>query len=70
MAREFINLEELEGLAKAVMPKMAYDYYASGSETQTSVADNRAAFEDYRILPRILVDVSRVNTSCELLGAR
>eukprot|EP00775_Hariotina_reticulata_P007936 gene7936-8132_t len=49
---------------------MSYDYYASGAETQTSVLDNRTCFAQYRILPRILVDVSKVDTSCCLFGYR
>jgi hypothetical protein len=48
---------------------MAFDYYASGAETQQTVSDNRTAFDDYRIVPRILVDVSKVNTGCCLYGA-
>jgi hypothetical protein len=107
-ARPFTNLEELSVLARSCMTQMAYDYYASGAETETSVADNRQvrlgawrrlaastgptskaccvcacvcvcvcvlwcicctqAFADYRILPRILVDVSKVDTSCHAFG--
>lgn len=40
----FINLEELEALARAKLPKMVYDYYAGGAETQTTVQENRSAF--------------------------
>ena len=65
---EFLNLDEVGVLAKQVMPKQAHDYFAAGAETETSVADNRSCFQQYRILPRILVDVSRVDTSCELFG--
>lgn len=48
---------------------MAFDYYRSGAETETSVADNRSAFERYRVVPRIMRDVSAVDTSTQLLGA-
>jgi hypothetical protein len=65
---EFMNLDEVADLAKAKLPKMAFDYFASGAETQTTLAANRAAFEDYRIVPRILRDVSKSDTSCELFG--
>jgi isopentenyl diphosphate isomerase/L-lactate dehydrogenase-like FMN-dependent dehydrogenase len=64
----FINLEEVEQLAKSVLPKMAYDYFAAGAETEQTVGDNRSAFGQYRILPRILVDVSQVSTSCSMFG--
>lgn len=65
---EFLNLDEVGVLAKQVMPKQAYDYFAAGAETETSVADNRSCFQQYRIVPRILVDVSQVDTSCQLFG--
>ncbi|WIA09164.1 hypothetical protein OEZ85_008575 [Tetradesmus obliquus] len=64
----FINLVEVEQLAKATLPKMAYDYFAAGAETEQTVGDNRSAFGQYRILPRILVDVSKVSTSCNMFG--
>eukprot|EP00878_Enallax_costatus_P004735 GHUV01004984.1.p1 GENE.GHUV01004984.1~~GHUV01004984.1.p1 ORF type:complete len:457 (+),score=118.12 GHUV01004984.1:151-1521(+) len=64
----FLNLEELEEMAKSKLTKMAYDYYAGGANTQQSVRDNRTSFANYRILPRILVDVSRVDTSCNMFG--
>jgi len=40
----FQNLEECDALAKAVLPRMAYDYYAGGAESEATVRDNRAAF--------------------------
>lgn len=64
----FINLEEVEQQAKALLPKMAFEYFASGAETEQTVGDNRSAFKQYRILPRILVDVSQVSTSCNMFG--
>jgi hypothetical protein len=67
---DFISLEELEGLAKAKLPKMVYDYYAGGANSQWTVAENRAAFSRYRLLPRVLVDVSQLNTGTSILGGR
>lgn len=64
----FLNLEELEDLAKHKLTKMAYDYYAGGANTQQSVRDNRTSYANYRLLPQILVDVSCVDTSCTMFG--
>lgn len=64
----FVNLEELEELAKLKLTKMAFDYYAGGANTQQSVRDNRSSFANYRILPRILIDVSSVDTNCSMFG--
>ena len=37
-------MNEYEILAKDRMPKMAYDYFASGAEDQVTLRDNRDAF--------------------------
>ncbi|KAK9814510.1 hypothetical protein WJX72_007115 [[Myrmecia] bisecta] len=49
---------------------MVYGYYASGADTESTVRDNRAAFARYRLLPRMMVDVSHLDPSCKLLGKR
>lgn len=49
---------------------MAFDYYAAGSESEAAVRANLDAFGRYQLLPRILRDVSNVDTSATLLGRR
>lgn len=68
-ANKFINLDEVEQLAKERMTKMAFDYYAGGAETGSALEANSAAFAAYRVVPRVLRDVSGVDTSSTLLGA-
>lgn len=41
---EVTNVNEYEAIAKQKLPKMAYDYYASGAEDQWTLAENRNAF--------------------------
>ena len=38
------NVSEFEKLAKEKLPKMVYDYYASGAEDQWTLRENREAF--------------------------
>lgn len=38
------NVTEFEGIAKEKLPKMVYDYYASGAEDEWTLQDNRNAF--------------------------
>ncbi|KAL5731739.1 (S)-2-hydroxy-acid oxidase [Ranunculus cassubicifolius] len=64
---EITNVEEYELLAKQKLPKMVYDYYASGAEDQWTLRENRNAFTRIRIRPRILVDVSNIDTSTSIL---
>jgi (S)-2-hydroxy-acid oxidase len=38
------NVSEYEKLAKEKLPKMVFDYYASGAEDQWTLRENREAF--------------------------
>jgi 4-hydroxymandelate oxidase len=63
-----INLFEYQTLASQHLPQMAWDYYASGAWDEITLRDNRAAFERYKLRPRMLVDVSQRDLSTKLLG--
>eukprot|EP00798_Chlamydomonas_sp_ICE-L_P027946 gene27946-4053_t len=65
---DFLNLIEVEEKAKALLPKMAFDYYRGGSGSEHALAENRSAYQLYNILPRMLVDVSNIDTSITLFG--
>eukprot|EP00252_Welwitschia_mirabilis_P010047 TRINITY_DN230_c0_g1_i3.p1 TRINITY_DN230_c0_g1~~TRINITY_DN230_c0_g1_i3.p1 ORF type:complete len:368 (-),score=57.23 TRINITY_DN230_c0_g1_i3:347-1450(-) len=65
---EVVNVTEYEAIAKMKLPKMAYDYYASGAEDEWTLQENRRAFERIRFRPRILIDVSQVDLSTTVLG--
>ncbi|EFJ52009.1 hypothetical protein VOLCADRAFT_56216 [Volvox carteri f. nagariensis] len=66
----FLNLVEVEEQARHVLTKMAYDYYSTGSDTCSTVVENRTCFARYKLLPRMLRNVSRVDTSHEVFGIR
>lgn len=38
------NVMEYEAIAREKLPKMVYDYYASGAEDQWTLHENRCAF--------------------------
>ncbi len=63
-----VNVREYESHAKATLPKNAFDYYASGANDMITLRENRAAFERLRMRPRILRDVSHVDTKTTILG--
>lgn len=65
-----INVADFEELARARLSTMAYGYYASGSDDELTLRENRAAFERIRLLPRVLVDVSRRDLTTTVLGQR
>ncbi len=65
---EPINLFEFEPLARETLPKPIYDFIAGGAEDEVTLRENRAAFERLQLLPRMLVDVTAVETATEVLG--
>ena len=63
-----VSLERLEQRARSAMTPEGYAYVAGGAGTEETIRENRAAFERWRIVPRMLRDVSRRDTSVEVLG--
>eukprot|EP00262_Sarcandra_glabra_P017266 TRINITY_DN5853_c0_g2_i1.p1 TRINITY_DN5853_c0_g2~~TRINITY_DN5853_c0_g2_i1.p1 ORF type:complete len:368 (+),score=65.98 TRINITY_DN5853_c0_g2_i1:168-1271(+) len=65
---EITNVSEYQPLAKQVLPKMVYDYYASGAEDEWTLKENRHAFTRILFRPRILIDVSKIDMTTTILG--
>ncbi|MBW3535913.1 MAG: alpha-hydroxy-acid oxidizing protein [Gemmatimonadetes bacterium] len=63
-------MRAMEARAREALSRDVYDYYAGGAEDEITLAANEAAFRDVFFRPRVLVDVSGVDTSLELLGSR
>jgi isopentenyl-diphosphate delta-isomerase len=63
-----VSYEELEALALEAMSDEAAGYVAGGAGSEGTVSRNREAFERWRIVPRLLRDVSERELSVELLG--
>ncbi len=60
----------LEQKAKEILSPRAYDYVAGGAGGEDTMRANREAFYRWRIVPRMLRDVSKRDLSVELFGAR
>ena len=65
-----VNLHEFEPIAKQKLHKMAYDFIAGGVEDEVTLRANRESFECLRLVPRVMTDVSNVDTSVEVLGTK
>ncbi|KAJ1430606.1 FMN-dependent dehydrogenase [Sesbania bispinosa] len=65
---EITNVTEYEAIAKEKLPKMVYDYYASGADDQWTLKENRNAFSRILLRPRILIDVSKIDLTTTVLG--
>ena len=65
---DFLNLHELEALAKAKLPQLAWDYYSSGADDEQCIRRNVSAYEKVLLHYRVLVDVAQRSLSTTLLG--
>ena len=65
-----MRIEDLERLARDTMSPEAYDDIAGGAGSESTIRFNLEAFEQRRIVPRMLRDVSQRDLSIELFGTR
>lgn len=65
-----VPLSLLEQQAKQALSPEAYDYVAGGAGGEETMRANLEAFRRWRIVPRMLRDVSERDLSVELLGLR
>lgn len=60
--------QQLEEQARRNMSERAFAYVAGGAGAEGTMAANRAAFDHWRIVPQMLRNVARRDTSIQLLG--
>jgi (S)-2-hydroxy-acid oxidase len=63
-----LTIGELEKLAAERMDKQTRDYYNEGADSGSTLAENISAYQKYRIRPRVLRDISAINTSVSIFG--
>jgi lactate 2-monooxygenase len=63
-----VSTDRLQVAARAAMTPEGYAYVAGGAGREETVRANREAFERWRIVPRVLRDVSVRDTAVEVLG--
>jgi 4-hydroxymandelate oxidase len=59
---------QLRRRARKLLPRDVYDYYAGGSGRERTLRANEKAWREVWMAPRVLRDVSAVNTATRLLG--
>jgi len=65
---DFVSNEEIVIAAHKNIEQGAWDYLVGGSESETTLRRNRLAFDKLAFRPRVLRDVSKIDTSTEFLG--
>ena len=62
------NIADLRDVARRRLPKGVFEYIDKGTEDMVALANNRRAFEELKLLNRVLVDVSDVQFATEIFG--
>ncbi|KAI1379747.1 hypothetical protein F4677DRAFT_452864 [Hypoxylon crocopeplum] len=65
-----LTISDIKAIATKKLAPMYRDYYNDGSMDMISMQDNEAAFDRYKLRPRILVDVSTIDTSTTIFGKK
>ncbi|GLJ10529.1 hypothetical protein SUGI_0129830 [Cryptomeria japonica] len=68
MASEAVNVNDFSELARQVLPKKIYEFFAGGADDEWTLKQNIDAFHRIRLRPRVLIDVSNVDMSTSILG--
>jgi 4-hydroxymandelate oxidase len=64
------DFDELEDRAREKLAPGAFAFAAGGADDEITLADNIAAWRRLRLRPRMLRDVTAIDTSVSVLGAR
>src|ERR1700733_3108842 len=68
--KEAINVFDFEPVMRQNVPPAHFGYMASGIDDEVTLRANREGFLKFQLRPRRLVDVSKVDMSVNILGAR
>jgi 4-hydroxymandelate oxidase len=63
-----LNLQEYQAAARAVLPPTVYGIVAAGSDDEVTLRANRAAFDQWRLLPRMWRGYSQADLRTTVLG--
>ena len=69
-AGRFLSNEQIVLAARRNISQGGWDYLVGGSESESTLRRNRLAFDRWGFRPRILRDVSRIDTSTTFLGEK
>jgi len=68
--KQVVNLTDLAEAAKERMEEVVYQYVSGGAADELTLRWNIEAFQQIRLNPKVLVDVSSIDTSTSLFGIR
>lgn len=68
--RNLLSLDDFEAAARRVLPRPIFGYVAGAAEDNRALADNRRAFDELALVPRVLCNVAQRQQGVTLFGTR
>jgi L-lactate dehydrogenase (cytochrome) len=68
--QDILDLDDFERAVRPKLPHAVFGYVAHGAETEATLRANRAAFDAWRLVTRVLVGVSERHQDVELFSRR
>lgn len=68
--RDLLSLGDFEAAARRVLPRPIFGYIAGAAEDNRALADNRQAFDELALVPRVLCNVAQREQGVTLFGTR
>jgi 4-hydroxymandelate oxidase len=65
---EALNVHDYETIARERLDELAWEYFRGGAGDEWTLHENLSAFAHWKLRPRVLVDVTDVDTSTTVLG--
>jgi len=66
--RRYLSLSDFESAGRRFLPRMLHGFIAGGTETDASLRANRESYQDYALVPSMLVDTSTRSQATTLFG--
>lgn len=63
-----VNLDDFQRFSKQKLRKSLYEYLASGTDDEQTLAENRHAFKMFYLCPRVMRPVGNITTRTSLFG--
>src|SRR5688572_8122353 len=70
LSEQLLTLQEVVAAARNNLPPGPWSYLVGGAETETTVRRNRHALDSLALRPRVLRDVSRIDSTAKFLGRK
>ena len=68
MSRKFVTVADYRRRAEARLPRILFDWIDGGAGDEKGLLENRSVYDDFRFLPRYLLDVRGLSPARRLFG--